>query len=239
MAPGPSTTFSESLQCSRATTPAQIDEARRFRYRIYVAEQGKTLSTADHECRMLIDPLDEGAWHFVCHVSGGELVGSCRLHCGARLPSRIENSLRLTEFMTHYAQPVGYISKLMFARNLRGRGAALQLLSHVYRSGRDAGAMICFSHCNPKLAPLYERMGLHRFGHTFVDSEVGPQVPLVQILEDESHYRECRSPLLKDCSSYANDTARVGELRHWFLRRMAWQPLIVPAPSHLAMRSAQ
>ncbi len=213
------------LSCAQASTAAELEEVQRFRYRIYVEELGKPLDTADHGRKALIDPLDDGALHFSCRTRCGELVGTARLHLATSpaFPACIAALLGIGPFLAEHGLPVGFISKLMIDPGLRGRGATLHLLSHIYREGRDQGAVVCFSHCQPKWVPLYEKLGVRRFGWVFHDAAAGTQVPMVQLLEDEAHYRHCGSPLLKDCLAYENDAARVRELRDWFLIRMAWQ----------------
>lgn len=212
------------LHCTQSSTAAELEEIQRFRYRIYVEEFGKPLDTADHRKKALIDPLDGGALHFSCRKPGGELIGTARLHLAppAAFPDRVSALLGIGPFLADHGSPVGFISNLMIDPDLRGSGAVLDLLSYIYRKGRNQGAVVCFSHCQPKWVPLYEKLGLHRFGRPFHDSATGAQVPMVQMLEDEAHYRNCGSPLLSECLAYENDAARVRELRNWFLIRMAW-----------------
>lgn len=206
------------LRCRRLETEAELEALRRFRYRIYVEEQHKPLSYADHRKKTLNDPLDAGAWHYVCEQEDGEIIGTCRLHVADRLPTQVLEQLDIGEFCASQNQPITFISKLMFAAGRRGRGAVPKLFSYCYGHSRDAGSVICFNHCSPRLAVLYVRIGLHRFGRAFQDAAVGPQVPMVHILEDEARYRETCSPLLADCLRYPNDPARVVWLRDYFLR---------------------
>lgn len=211
------------LRCRRVETESELEALRRFRYRIYVEEQQKPLSYADHRQKTLNDPLDTGAWHYVCEQDDGLIIGTCRLHVAKRLPPQVETQLEITRFCSAHELPITFISKLMFAAGRRGLGAVPKLFSHCYTDSRNAGSVICFNHCSPRLAVLYVRIGLHRFGNTFQDSAVGPQVPMVHILEDEARYRETRSPLLADCLRYPNDACRVARLRDYFLRERAWQ----------------
>lgn len=216
------TSLMAAFSCAEATTAEALGEIRRFRYRIYVEELGKPLDTADHCRKELVDPLDDGAIHFACRDAAGELVGTVRLHLGpaSLFPQPIAERLGIEGFLAGHGKPVGLISKLMITPGLRGRGVVLRLLSHLYSKGRDQGAVICFGHCHPRWVPMYEKLGVRQFGHLFEDPAAGTQVPMVYILEDEAHYRQCRSPLLPECLKYPNDPARVRELCDRFFVRV-------------------
>jgi hypothetical protein len=196
---------------------------QRFRYEIYIEELRKQLPWADHKRRLLTDPDDLNALHFYCTTPFGSIVGCARLHVSPNIPGHVQAALGLETFFAEYTRPTGYISKLMFKRGLRGRGGALKLLAHLYLFGRSTGGVLCFNHCNPKLVRYYERMGLRKFGRPFIDPYVGTQIPMVQILEDEDHYRQKGSFLAKHCHELSNNPESIEYLRNWFLNRLVYK----------------
>jgi N-acyl-L-homoserine lactone synthetase len=213
------------LTVHQATTAESLLRLQRFRYKIYIEELGKQLPWTDHRRRLLTDPDDQHALHFYCTTLFGSIVGCARLHVSPHIPVHVLADLGLGKFFTEYTRPAGYVSKLMFKRGLRGKGGALKLLAHLYLFGRSTGGVLCFNHCNPKLVRYYERMGLHKFGKPFLDPYVGTQIPMVQILEDEAHYRQKGSFLAKHCRKLSNSPESIEYLRNWFLTKLAYKAI--------------
>jgi hypothetical protein len=210
------------LVVRQVSTSESLLRLQRFRYQIYIEELGKQLPWADHNRRLLAGPEDATALHF-CATLFGSIVGCVRLHVSPNIPSRVTADLGLQSFFSEYSLPTGYISQLMIKPGLRGKGGALKLLAHLYVFGRSTGGVLCFNHCDPRLVRYYERMGLHKFGRPFIDPNIGKQIPMVQILEDEDHYRQKGSFLYWYCHKLSNDPASIKYLRNWFLKELEYK----------------
>ena len=176
---------------------AQIEEIERFRYSIYVAEQHKPLPAADHQAKRLPDADDHAAFHFCMRNSAGKLVGYARMHYAEAIPASAIAHLELGDLVRHSPKVLGFISKLMVDRSLRGRANAVrQIMSMIQygceRFGQAEGAVF---HCSSELVSLYQRMGFRPFGSPFTDPYVGQQTPMVAIFRDLEHFRACHSPI--------------------------------------------
>ena len=91
----------------------------------------------------------------------------------------------------------------MVLNSLRGLGASHSILIYLYNHFRsNYGISYQISHCTPKLVPLYERMGLRRFGESFIDPLVGVQIPMVLLLSDSKHLKEVGSFFYKSSLKY-------------------------------------
>jgi hypothetical protein len=99
------------------------------------------------------------------------------------------------------------------ARRSSTIAAALSIAA--YSTGRDRNTQFNFMHCTPRLLSFFERLGFRQYVRPFHDPEIGPQVPLVLVLEDVEHLRTMRSPFLEWTAQQRNSshTAR------WFLNQ--------------------
>jgi predicted GNAT family N-acyltransferase len=182
----------------------------RFRYRIYVEELGKPLPTADHANKRLPDPDDATGHHFMAFADE-RMVGCVRLHMAPQVPDYCLAMLGLQRFAALCDRSFGYVSKLMIARDRRGAGIGYELMRRMIAFGHSAPYFgeIAFFHTNPRLVPLYERIGFRRFGKTFSAPFVGRQVPMQIIGGDVGHFQRCASPLLATAKRYPIDSERL------------------------------
>lgn len=203
-----------------------LEEIERFRYSIYVAEQHKPLPAADHRALRLPDIDDSAAMHFCVRDDARSLVGYARMHYAQSIPAATVSRLGLGDLLGQSPQSLGFISKLMVDKSLRGRTNAVRLIMSMIQYGCDRfpeaeGAVF---HCSSELVPLYMRMGFRPFGRPFVDPHVGLQTPMVAIFRDLEHFEECGSPIaliVQDLSPAAESAERFSD---YFLIRRGFQP---------------
>lgn len=203
-----------------------LEEIERFRYSIYVAEQHKPLPAANHRARRLPDVDDGAAMHFCVRNDARSLVGYARMHYAQAIPAATVGRLGLSDLLGESPQALGFISKLMVDKSLRGRTNAVRLIMSMIQYGCDRfpeaeGAVF---HCSSELVPLYTRMGFRPFGRPFVDPHVGLQTPMVAIFRDLEHFEECGSPIaliVQDLSPAAESAERFS---HYFLINRGFHP---------------
>lgn len=203
-----------------------LEEIERFRYSIYVAEQDKPLPAADHRARRLPDADDSAALHFCVHNDARSLVGYARMHYAQAIPAPTVSRLGLGDLLAEAPQSLGFISKLMVDKSLRGRTNAVRLIMSMIQYGCDRfpdaeGAVF---HCSSELVPLYTRMGFRPFGRPFIDPHVGLQTPMVAIFRDFEHFEECGSPIaliVQDLSPTGESSERFYD---YFLIKRGFQP---------------
>jgi predicted GNAT family N-acyltransferase len=220
---------------------AQIEEIERFRYSIYVAEQHKPLPAADHRQMRLPDADDNAAFHFCMRNSAGKLVGYARMHYAEAIPSSAIRHLELGDLVRHSPKVLGFISKLMVDKSLRGRANAVRLIMSMIQYGceRFEEAEGAVFHCSSELVGLYTRMGFRPFGAPFIDPYVGQQTPMVAIFRDLDHFRECRSPIagiVQALPPHPGDKA--AGFRDYFLVKRAFREHHTHAPSLANLRKA-
>jgi predicted GNAT family N-acyltransferase len=214
----------DTLEVVQGST--DLEEIERFRYSIYVAEQHKPLPAADHRASRLPDADDSAALHFCVRNDARSLVGYARMHYAQAIPAATVSRLGLGDLLGDSPQSLGFISKLMVDRSLRGRTNAVRLIMSMIQYGCDRfpeaeGAVF---HCSSELVPLYTRMGFRPFGRPFVDPHVGLQTPMVAIFRDLEHFEECGSPIaliVQDLSRAVESSERFYD---YFLVKRGFQP---------------
>jgi CRP-like cAMP-binding protein/predicted GNAT family N-acyltransferase len=178
----------------------------RFRYEVFTEEQQMCRNIADHERRVLIDPLDEHAVH-LCLEHDGELVGSMRSLQGL---DHVPSSWRVNLFLDKFAQfPSSYFTfsgRLLIMPAHRGGRGLLNLIRYAFSWGRSVGARFDFIFCNPHLVRFYELMGWRRYCAYFEDAGLGFQVPLVLVVDDIPHLNAIRSPFAAIAPTYPTDS---------------------------------
>jgi len=180
---------------------AQTEDERRaiyaFRYRIYIEEMGKPYRHADHKNKMLRDPLDDLAT-LLYSTRNAEITGTLRINWGEDISAYTDfaESCSLANFKYFPADSLSFCSRLMVHKARRATAIAAALSTAAYVKGRDRNTQFNFVHCAPRLLSFFERMGFRQYTRPFHHSEIGPQVPLVLVLEDVEHLRASRSPFL-------------------------------------------
>lgn len=205
---------------------SMIEEIERFRYSIYVAEQHKPLPAADHLAKRLPDTDDHAAFHFCVRNSARKLVGYARMHYAEAIPASAISHLELGDLIHHSPTVLGFISKLMVDKSLRGRTNAVRLIMTMIQYGceRFPEAEGAVFHCASELVPLYTRMGFRPFGAPFLDPYVGQQTPMVAIFRDVEHYKHCRSPIAGIVDDLPEHGQIAAAFRAYFVVNRAFRP---------------
>lgn len=221
---------------------SNIEEIERFRYSIYVAEQHKPLPAADHKAQRLPDADDHAAFHFCMRNGARKLVGYARMHYAEAIPSSAIAHLELGDLVRHSPKVLGFISKLMVDRSLRGRTNAVRLIMSMIQYGceRFEEAEGAVFHCSSELVSLYSRMGFRPFGTAFTDPYVGLQTPMVAIFRDVAHFKKCGSPISAIVDALPeHDAQQAASFRAYFLLKRAFQESrAAQAPSLAGLRMA-
>lgn len=219
-----------------------LEEIERFRYSIYIAEQHKPLPAADHVTRRLPDADDKAALHFCIRNASGKLVAYARLHCMENIPALAVARLDLGGLLRQSPETIGFISKLMVDKSLRGRTNAVRLIMSMIQYSCDRfkhGEGAAF-HCSSELVPLYTRMGFRVYGKPFIDPHVGLQTPMVVIFRDVEHFEKCGSPIASVLRPLAPHDEQLARFRDYFLVQRAFRPenqILTPASQQPAVLS--
>lgn len=175
-----------------ATTPEELQRIQRLRYEVYVEEEGKTLSCADHTARTLGDSHDEDAIHLYM-IEAGEVVACVRLHAGF-IPQALTEPLELERFPGCGAGHDCFISKLMVRKNYRGSMTFARLMRAIHAIAEGLGINMMFCTTFPHLVALYGRIGFESYRGVYLDKDFGPHHALAGRLKDFRFQREVLLP---------------------------------------------
>ena len=140
-------------------TPELIAEIGRFRYGIFVEEQGLKDPYADHENRIVTDPLDETA-HQITARKNGRLIAVGRANIIREGEHREATAIyHLDDFGPNYREITSLSTRLMIAPDYRGGRLTAQMMIEGLRIVSTAKCDWCVALCRPDLKEFFQRMG--------------------------------------------------------------------------------
>lgn len=183
------------MEISTARTGGEYKRIFRFRYAVYIEEMHKPIVGANHADRLLDDDLDPLATHLYAERDG-EVIGALRINWGRSsvIPPTLSAWYGLHWFRDFSPRYLSFTSRMMVAPKFRRSAVTAALATAAYRLGRENGIEFDFIHTEPALVPFFMRLGHRMYKDDFVDPELGRRTPLVLVLEDAEHMRNCGSP---------------------------------------------
>jgi predicted GNAT family N-acyltransferase len=172
-------------------------DAYRTQYRVYVEEQQKAYSEADHLRGWLTDPLDRNAI-VVLVRQGGAPCGTVRATFADHdcVKSHYANLFELGRFDRISDASISVCSRLAVLPGHRATAVSSLLFTTIYECGLKRNTQLSFSACAPELIQLFVRYGFREFSMPFVDPVVGTLHRMVLALDDLVHLEHVRSPFL-------------------------------------------
>lgn len=168
-----------------------------LRYRVYVEELGLRQTYADHDRKIVQDPLDTTAIVLLAAVDD-EVIGTVRTNIVSNGNlERYAELHRLYDLRGIDLSRVTMTSKLIVdARHRTGR--VMSKLAHtLFGIGVACGILIDFIDCEKRLLPFYERFGYRRTSkQPFEHPELGPRYPMC-LWTDGTYLRSVRSSLVR------------------------------------------
>lgn len=195
-----------AIEVGEAKSPSEKEALYRFRYRIYVEEQRWRPVHADHERKLLMEPIDAYARNFFA-AADGRVVGSLRINLRREGPLEFESLYDLEKFAPYFPDHVSMSTKFAIAPERRGGAVLRRLLEIPYRLGRELDVQFNFLDCHPHLINLYEYLGYRRYRTNINHPEAGYMTPMVLVLQDLAHLERVGSPLAELARSYENGGA--------------------------------
>ena len=204
------------LSVLQAKTEEERHRIYLFRFRTLVQEMGGDSVHANHEDKTVSDPLDEKALHLFL-TADGQVIASIRITSGriAKFPKNVRKNYQFDSFSDFDESSLSLTTHFTVAKKWRQSQVIRVLLGAAYKTQRHLGSRFDFASCPPALVPLYEQMGYRRYGENFESDDREYQVPLVLLMEDVTHLRECNSPFYKISKEYENN----GTTAQWFDRK--------------------
>jgi hypothetical protein len=219
--------------------PHELERIGRFRYAVYVEEQGKRTAHADHEARTLIEPEDHNwATRTYWVERGGEILGTVRTQRGP-FPALMAEQMQLDRLPFGGQPNLVLFSRLLISPAARRTDVISKILIAGVAMTAGNGLIAGVHTCKPELAPVFETFGCSAYAAPFVHDEAGPQQPMALLCEGE-YLRRRGSPLaswletFKPASPHTDDfLALVESHRRETGRDIACPASRLAAPNHL------
>ena len=171
-----------ALEIFVATSDADREACCALRYRVYVEEQNRPTTTADHE-RKLDLSADDASGVLFCARVGGAVVATARVHHGATtgVPAFIRKTCLLSS--TDPLPTVATIGRLAVDPAHRGGDVIVGLLracnAWLSAEGRVTDQMFIVALDEPRLVAMYRLLGFKPIepARTHM-SEIGPVIAM-------------------------------------------------------------
>lgn len=180
------------LRLYRGDCPADLYS---FRYRIYVDEMGRTQRYADHDAKIIKDPLDDFAVQGVA-FDNGAMVGCLRANFLRDGDIGEYKSLyRIDDLSPAEIAGASICTRFMVEPTLRGTALPMRLLLQQYADALEQRITTCYVDCNEPMRDFFIRFG---FKSLFLTQH--PEYGRVEVMrldiEDAEHLVSVRSPFL-------------------------------------------
>jgi CRP-like cAMP-binding protein len=157
---------------------AMLTSAKRLRYEVYCVELGRHSPFADHEARIISDPLDVFGTTFIA-VADGETIGTLRSNVSREGDlGHLEDVYGMRK-SPHHPEATAICTKFAIRRSHRGSSAATRLISAMVGLGLRTGVKACYIDSIPDLIPYYRALGFAPSGRAFLHRENGLSRPMV------------------------------------------------------------
>ena len=191
-------------------TPDDVERVGRFRYSVYVEEQGKHALHADHEAKTLIEPEDRD-WNTRTYwvERGGEILGTVRAQRGP-FPTSVAEQMQLHRLPFGGQQNLVLYSRLMIAQKARHSDVIGKIFVVGFAITPGNGLVAGVLTCAPPLVRVFEMLGCAAYAEPFIHEEAGPQQPMA-VLGEVEYLRRRGSHLadwlatFKQSSPHTND----------------------------------
>jgi hypothetical protein len=224
----------ESPVIRRVTEPPELLRVFQFRYRVYVEEMGKFQKYADHQLKMVQEPLDRTATILAAY-RGDDILGTIRTNHVRDGVGEYWDFNRMEEFDHAILERAVVTTKLLVARDVRESiaGLGVSLATTGFRLAYESGVRYSFCDCNPvprDIERFFLKLGYRRIMPRFVHPEYGPSTSLFMCCSDIEHLRRLRSPFAQIVEECGTDPDSVEKFHRWFEK---WKARFSNAPSVL------
>lgn len=191
-----------------AVSKADLLAIYKFRYDIYVSEMGRTQHYADHDKRMISDPLDSTSRN-IAAWQGHRVVACIRLTWMAADPipylDYYSRLYRLDLFPSNNPVETSIVTRLMIATDHRRTNLAFRLFSECYTIGLNRGTAMAFMDCNDHLVAFFKGIGYRDYIGKTTHEEYGEITPMYLDLRDIGYLRSLKSPYVKAYDQWMAD----------------------------------
>ena len=182
-----------------ASTADEREQIYRLRYEVYVEELGQLYAdVADHDRRLLYDPVDDVA-RLVMAVVDGRVVGTLRVVVGADgpVPQSIYDEFHLDRFVDLVSvERMVFMSRFLVGSEYRRTDVTIELMRALRAIWFEHRPDLSFGDCEPHLLGFYTALGWRTYCSPYHDENLDVLFPLV-LVNDPDHLQRIGSPLLQ------------------------------------------
>jgi Acetyltransferase (GNAT) family len=168
-------TTHQKITVRAAANAAERKAACRVRYEVYIEEMGWDSQYANHQSRLLEQPLDKTGEIWIA-LSNGEIVGTVRINVGSGSELGFYSDAYSLDSLPECRGIAGVVTNFVMRRSHRNLTIAMQLVRAVFASAVRAGVGLIFLDCEPKMARLYAWMGFEVHNPDFIHPHYGPGI---------------------------------------------------------------
>lgn len=173
-----------------------------FRYRLYVEEMGRRQIYADHDRKMIVEPLDKSGYIFAA-FQDDQVVGTVRVNYARLSDLEYYPSLYAMDSVgLFHPQRTSITTKLMVSPEFRSKTLAVRLALAAYKQGIRDGIKYDFIDCNPHLVEFFLGLGYRVHKGQIKHTEYGEVVSMILDLEDLDNFERLRSPFRRACAAF-------------------------------------
>lgn len=179
-----------------ATTPEEKDRIFRFRYQVYI-EELKWQVNADHQTRMITDPMDDHGYLFYYESKDHGMIATARINLRRDGSLEFEKEYLLEKFKPFYPNYISTTSKFMIRKEYRRTYLTVVLARDLYQFTIQNKVLFDFLNTHLPLDKFYLRLGYRYYRNMIPHPEFGEAIPMVLVLNDLEHLQKINSPIVK------------------------------------------
>ena len=188
-----------------ALTPEDLERVGRFRYGIYVEEQGKATRHADHERKRLIEPEDRSPKSLVLWIEReGRILGTVRADIGP-FDEEITAQLQLERLPFLPPDRLLLFTRMMVAADMRHSDVTQKLCFCCLALGITKGVFGAVLTCRPQLHRVFETYGWLQYAPEYEHAEAGSQMPMA-VLGEPDYFASRQSPVVEWLRQHRHDS---------------------------------
>lgn len=176
-------------------TEDELQSIYRLRYEVYVTEMKRNQRHADHDQKLITEPLDTTAI-IIGAFDGQCAVGTVRSNMAANTDLLFYPELyNMSCVGSCHPGRTSVTTKFVVARRFRGTALPVRMAAAIYKAGVERGVEFDFIDCTSVMIPLYQRLGYRCYQQEVIHPEYGSVMPMILAVNDSEHLRSVRSPL--------------------------------------------
>jgi len=202
------------VKVKEAITELEIDRVSRSRYEIYIEEMKGKQIYADHEQKIIKEPLDETGHIFYAYTENDEIMGSIRVNFARDGLLEYPEYYDFHKFGGYFSEHCSMTTKLMVKNEYRNFRISLELARAALLCGVKNNILFDFIDTNPHLIPLYHGLGYFIYKDNFEHPEYGYVTPMVFATHNIEHLKKVNFPFLDIVEKYKWEDKSVDLLKN-------------------------